>query len=928
MGVNLGARGVSSIYDYATVDAATREARRKEEEAKQLEKDMLAAQNAGISLEQYRTAKNTERNKELLDMVGSGGSQIVGGGLGALGGAKAGALAGAGLGSFIPVVGTGIGAGIGGLAGALYGGYLGSGTGEVAYQKAKEGIGNLVEPGSVRELTPMELATRFSEAGTAGLVPEAGGAALKAVGKGSARGAQKLADALGPSTKEEALARASGILEPQFPSAKVRGRYAGQVAREQTAGMKTTAEVLGTPEAYMAEQAIGTNLFNQPLYNARIAENAVESQKFLIDDLSKEVAAKSGPDTVSLLKKPEVSNETAGKLMTEAMDDAKERLKKEVALEYAPLDLAERTSTAGVKSGVYDALKDVYGTVPVAGKKGKPSTEKLSKSIPGEIRTFAEEIRNPSFKNYSVEQLQRWQTRARNLIDTYGNDKGAVKALTQIRTVLTEKIKSTQTGAAYWSNATETAKNAWNLMENHKFAKILERDRLNAGDIYKAAIADPENFKAFKGMVGDNAEILNALKAKAIADIKDIVTAAGEDTAVAAAKKAAFIRKNEPWLKELFTPDEFKRLDELALRGEAQAVRSAKTNPLGGSPTAARSVASQSGLQRLIGKGGKPLNEEAQAAAKNTERLKMALLYGGGALGAGYLGNQLGGYGGIPVGMAATILALRKGEMRVGRGQQFLREAAYDIAMNPKTAGWTAPKLAQALAKRRVEQVGRMSRVGEKTGRITGRAGQVGRLVPTQEEKQAAQEVMKNPDAYLAMDELLRQYSPQEEAAPQKPATPKVRSVERVPSEEKKSIENMINTIPKQYGVDPKLVKAIASTESSMNPKAIGPDTRFGNAKGLMQLIDATAKSLKVKDPFDPEQSIVGASKLLKELEGSFGQYKDPRFIMAAYNSNPRTLNRAIARVRKQGKGVTWSNVSEYMPQETQDYVIKVSKLV
>lgn len=52
---------------------------------------------------------------------------------------------------------------------------------------------------------------------------------------------------------------------------------------------------------------------------------------------------------------------------------------------------------------------------------------------------------------------------------------------------------------------------------------------------------------------------------------------------------------------------------------------------------------------------------------------------------------------------------------------------------------------------------------------------------------------------------------------------------------------------------------AVAMTESSMNPKAKNPESSAG---GLFQFVDATAKSLGLKDRFDPAQSLEAFNKL------------------------------------------------------------------
>lgn len=66
----------------------------------------------------------------------------------------------------------------------------------------------------------------------------------------------------------------------------------------------------------------------------------------------------------------------------------------------------------------------------------------------------------------------------------------------------------------------------------------------------------------------------------------------------------------------------------------------------------------------------------------------------------------------------------------------------------------------------------------------------------------------------------------------------------------------------KTYNVDKRLLIAVAKTESDFNPKA----TSGAGAKGIMQLMDSTAKDLGVTNSYDPEQNIMGGAKLLSQL--------------------------------------------------------------
>ena len=94
-----------------------------------------------------------------------------------------------------------------------------------------------------------------------------------------------------------------------------------------------------------------------------------------------------------------------------------------------------------------------------------------------------------------------------------------------------------------------------------------------------------------------------------------------------------------------------------------------------------------------------------------------------------------------------------------------------------------------------------------------------------------------------------------------------------------------------KYGVDPSILRAIASVESNFNPEAIGPKTRSGRAQGMMQFIPATAKAYGLQDPFNPEQSVDAAARLMRDLQKQFGG--DVGKALEAYNGGPRLVGKS-----------------------------------
>ncbi len=88
-----------------------------------------------------------------------------------------------------------------------------------------------------------------------------------------------------------------------------------------------------------------------------------------------------------------------------------------------------------------------------------------------------------------------------------------------------------------------------------------------------------------------------------------------------------------------------------------------------------------------------------------------------------------------------------------------------------------------------------------------------------------------------------------------------------------------------RYGVPQRLVEAVIRAESAYNPAAV---SRKG-ARGLMQLMPATASMLGVRDSFNPRQNIDGG---VRHLRGLMDRYSnDLRLALAAYNAGEQTVS-------------------------------------
>lgn len=118
-----------------------------------------------------------------------------------------------------------------------------------------------------------------------------------------------------------------------------------------------------------------------------------------------------------------------------------------------------------------------------------------------------------------------------------------------------------------------------------------------------------------------------------------------------------------------------------------------------------------------------------------------------------------------------------------------------------------------------------------------------------------------------------------------------------------RNLEEIIGAMGQKYGVDPNLIKEVVKAESGFNSHAV---SRCG-AKGLMQLMPATASSYGVRDSFDSIQNLDGGTHFLKDLLDRY-QGNIP-LALAAYNAGPGAVDK-------------YDGIPPY--SETQAYVKKI----
>ena len=107
-----------------------------------------------------------------------------------------------------------------------------------------------------------------------------------------------------------------------------------------------------------------------------------------------------------------------------------------------------------------------------------------------------------------------------------------------------------------------------------------------------------------------------------------------------------------------------------------------------------------------------------------------------------------------------------------------------------------------------------------------------------------------------------------------------------VPRADRGQYDTYFHAAAKDTGVDVHLLKAVARVESGFDPRAVSK----AGAKGLMQLMPATARHLGVTDVFDPAESIRAGASYLAGLLNRF--HGDLVRALAAYNAGPAAVAR------------------------------------
>jgi len=117
--------------------------------------------------------------------------------------------------------------------------------------------------------------------------------------------------------------------------------------------------------------------------------------------------------------------------------------------------------------------------------------------------------------------------------------------------------------------------------------------------------------------------------------------------------------------------------------------------------------------------------------------------------------------------------------------------------------------------------------------------------------------------------------------------------------------DKLIVEAAKKFDVDAALISAVIKAESDFNPREVS----IKGARGLMQLMPATAERFGVMNSFDPKANITGGARYLRWLLDAFAGNAD--LAVAAYNA---------------GEGNVWKYNGVPPFRETLTYVSRVAR--
>ncbi|HOO42076.1 MAG TPA: transglycosylase SLT domain-containing protein [Bacteroidales bacterium] len=140
--------------------------------------------------------------------------------------------------------------------------------------------------------------------------------------------------------------------------------------------------------------------------------------------------------------------------------------------------------------------------------------------------------------------------------------------------------------------------------------------------------------------------------------------------------------------------------------------------------------------------------------------------------------------------------------------------------------------------------------------------------------------------------------------------------------------DSLLRAVSRPLGWDWRILRAVMYQESKYRMNA----RSAAGAMGLMQMKESTARDMKVKDLYNPEDNVKGAVRYFAYLKRNMHlthlpEEEEIHFVLAAYNAGMTRIQKDREQAATEGKNPdSWSEVAPYTPSQTQNYVETIKK--
>lgn len=436
-------------------------------------------------------------------------------------------------------------------------------------------------------------------------------------------------------------------------------------------------------------------------------------------------------------------------------------------------------------------------------------------------------------------------------------------------------------------------------LKTKNFSKFVEANPEQAASVLLSGKDSARTADLLLRDIKDRPDLLQGVRRGIIDKLHDDLYSIAEVSAKPATFKR-FMDKNESVLKKYFDKDQINALERIYgdMASEVRTEELARRGSIGNSVTAQKGALKQE-LQELV------QNEFGTVGniLRNGGKVGTALGAAAGFSNFGLFGSMVGASAGGTLGAKVTNMITRAENAAMRELAKAAADPAVALRLLSKSTSTRKNVIRQVLEKKMdpIRQILVSGYIGtrEDDNKL---AEDMASLLP-QNRLMAA----PTPTPSQAADLANALSQNRGGGLLQQPAVPTMGANQAMSENEpKQGGQRAADVDLTPRNVEPDLVDAVIFAESSGRANAVGPNTKYGTAKGLMQLIDSTGKEMHQKlglkgkyDPFDAEQNRLIGTAYLDELVGRYDN--SVPLGLAAYNWGMGNLEKAFDKLGRTG---------------------------